>query len=234
MSKEDFTETRPRRGDRGLFGMVLLFAGVAWFLSRAGMLHVAADTLLSILLICIGAGLLLTRRSGRRAWPILLGGILLFVLMGSSASAHVHWGGSSQVTFMPRSISQLHHPYQLGAGDLRLDLTKLDFSGSLPIKAQVGAGELDVIVPRDVQVQVKYQDGIGGVTLDGHDFGHGFVSNGTWSSGSSGGSRELVLDLQVGAGQINLTRGIASAPAAPSAPNAPSAPVAPSLPAGSS
>ena len=231
MSKEDFTETRPRRGDRGLFGMVLLFAGVAWFLSRAGMLHVAADTLLSILLVCIGAGLLLTRRSGRRAWPILLGGILLFVLMGSSASAHVHWGGSGGVTrFVPTSTRQLAD-YQIGEGEMRLDLTRLEFSGTTPVVAKVGFGDLEVTVPKGVAVKIDYKDVLGEVNIEGHEFSHGVGTDATWrSSGYDQASKRLNLDLEVGAGSINVTSGNPTLPTRPTVPTDSTLPPAPGSP----
>jgi hypothetical protein len=221
--KEDSTETRPRRGDRGLFGMCLLFAGVVWFFSRAGMLHVAADTLLSILLICIGAGLLLTRRSGRRFWPILLGGVVLFVLMGSSASARVHWGSSGQPKFAPTSPSELHKPYELGAGQMRLDLTRMVFANTVQVQAKVGAGQLEVVVPSDIPVTVRYQEGVGGINVEGHALGNGFLSQGTWpASEHQSSSRSIELDLEVGAGHIDVTAGgmaaISPAPTRPPSP----------------
>ena len=205
MATEDSTETRPRRGDRGLLGMVLLFAGLVWFLSRSGMLHVAADTLLSILLICIGGGLLLTRRSGRRFWPILLGGIVLFVLMGSSASARIHWHGPSGVThFAPTSADQLVD-YQVGAGDMRLDLTKLGFSGTTPVVAKVGFGDLEVTVPKGVAIEVDYKDGLGNVNIEGQELSHGLGTGDTWRSpGYSTATKRLKLDLEVGAGSIDV------------------------------
>lgn len=203
--------------------MVLLFAGLAWFLSRSGMLHLAADTLLSILLIGIGAGLLITRRSGRRFWPILLGGIVLFVLMGSSASARVHWGDGGQSTFTPKAPADLQRPYQLGAGQMRLDLTKMAIQGNVQVQAKVGAGQLEVIVPPNIPLTVRYQEGVGGIEVEGHELGNGFFSDGTWPSADRRTTgRQLVLDLQVGAGHIDVTTG--GPPTPPSAPKAPSPP----------
>lgn len=233
VSTEDSTETRPRRGDRGLFGLVLLFAGIVWFLSRAGMLHVAADTLLSILLICIGAGLLLTRRSGRRFWPILLGGVVLFTLMGSSASARIQWHGSSgQTVFTPTSPSDLQRPYQLDAGQMRLDLTNMVFANTVQVQAKVGAGQLAVVVPSNVPITVRYEEGVGGINVEGRELGNALFSKGSWSSPQrQSSSRRILLDLEVGAGHIDvITGGSAPVPASPKLPPTPTLPPAPKVP----
>ena len=211
--------------------MVLLFAGVVWFLSRTGTLHVAADTLLSILLICIGAGLLITRRSGRKFWPILLGGVVLFVLMGSSASTRIHWHGpGGEEVFAPTSAAGLPR-YQVPIGNLRLDLTGLDFTDQsttapVPVVAKVGLGDLDVVVPTGVGVQVKYKDGFGDVNIEEQQVSHGTESS-TWRSpGYETARKRLNLDLEVGSGAINVT----SAPSRTSFGSVPTVPPRPAVP----
>jgi len=207
---EEMQRTRRRRGDRGVFGLVLVFLGAVWLLGRMNLLHLAADTLLAILLMCLGAGLLLTRRSGRHHWPIFLGGIVLFVLMGSSAAAngHLHGAGAAvgNPSYEPTALNELHD-YNLGAGDMTINLTQLDLSSHPTVHASVGAGNLDVVIPRGAKVEVNYTDRFGDVTILGNDVAGGINSDASWfSRGYRSGARDLALDLTVTAGNIDVTQ----------------------------
>ncbi|HUZ44102.1 MAG TPA: LiaF domain-containing protein [Acidimicrobiales bacterium] len=202
---EEMYRTRRRRGDRGVFGLVLVFLGAVWLLGRMNLLHLAADTLLAILLMCLGAGLLLTRRSGRHHWPILLGGIVLFVLMGSSAAAnsHIH-GAVGDQSYEPTALNQLR-PYNLEVGDMTINLTKLDLSSGPAVQASVGSGDMEVIVPRGARIQVNYTDRFGDVTILGNDVASGFISQSTWTSPGAGAANPpVVLNLTVDEGDINV------------------------------
>jgi len=203
-SYDDVERPRARRGDRGVFGLVVVFLGVVWLLGRTNLLHLAADTLLAVLLMCLGAGLLLTRRSGRHKWPILLGAVVLFVLMGNSAAAdgHVHFHGAGNPTYTPRNVSDLH-PYDLGAGNMTIDLTGLSLSADPTVHASVDAGNLRVLLPRGAALELNYTDRLGNVTLDGVDLAGGINSHSTWkSSGYGSASAKVALDLNVYAGNI--------------------------------
>jgi len=207
---EEIYRTRRRRGDRGVFGLVLVFLGAVWLLGRMNLLHLAADTLLAILLMCLGAGLLLTRRSGRHHWPILLGGIVFFVLMGSSAAAngHIHVPGTAvgNPSYEPTALNELHD-YNLGAGNMTINLTQLDLSSHPTVRATVGAGNLDVVVPHGAKMKVNYTDRFGDVSVLGQNVAGGINSDARWiSPGYGSGTRALVLDLTVTAGNIDVSQ----------------------------
>ncbi|MHB1445910.1 MAG: LiaF domain-containing protein [Acidimicrobiales bacterium] len=206
----EMQRTRPRRGDRGVFGLVLVLLGAVWLLGRMNLLHLAADTLLALLLMGLGAGLLLTRRSGRHHWPILLGGVVLFVLMGGSAAANGRIRGAGAAvgnpSYVPTNLGELHD-YTLGTGDMTINLTKLDLSGRPTVHATVGAGNLDVIVPRGSKVEVNYTDQVGDVTVLGQNVAAGISSQSTWmSQGYSSAGQAVMLDLTVDVGDINVTQ----------------------------
>ncbi|MHB1923937.1 MAG: LiaF domain-containing protein [Acidimicrobiales bacterium] len=207
---EEMYRTRRRRGDRGVFGLVLVFLGAVWLLGRMNLLHLAADTLLAILLMCVGAGLLLTRRSGRHHWPILLGGVVLFVLMGGSAAAnsHIHVTGSAvgNPSYSPAAPADLHD-YNLGVGNMTIDLGQLDLSSHPTVHATVGAGNLTVVVPAGTKVDVNYTDRIGDVTILGHDVAGGINSDSSWVSGGyASAGKGVMLDLTVYTGDIRVTQ----------------------------
>lgn len=227
--------------------MALLAAGTLWLLGELGLLHVAGRTLASVALVCIGAGLILTRRTGRRRWPILAGGILALSLLGNSASASFRsqFGGTiGPQTYRPAQPSQVQNKYETAAGALTLDLSRISFpSGShRTVEASVGAGPLHVIVPADVALRVKAHDSAGPVTVLGRQLGAGLDENDEYEDpGWDRTSRfRLTLDLHVGAGPIEVDRASAvqragnllSLPTVPSVPTAPQAPVAMQAPDG--
>lgn len=228
-------------GDRSMLGMALLAAGTLWLLGELGLLHVAGRTLASVALVCIGAGLIMTRRTGRRRWPILVGGLLALSLLGNSASASFRsqFGGTvGPQTASPTQLSQVRARYQTAAGALTVDLSGVGFppGGHQAVDASVGAGPLHVIVPADVALRVKAHDSAGPVTVLGRQLGAGLDENDEYQDPDWGRTSRfrLTLDLHVGAGPIDVERtGAAkqaqnpqSAPAPPLAPKAPQVPVA--------
>jgi phage shock protein PspC (stress-responsive transcriptional regulator) len=88
--------------------------------------------------------------------------------------------------------------YDLGIGKLRLDLTHVATPGTL--HAHVAIGELDVVVPRDARVLVKAHVKAGSIDALGH---HNDGAGTRLEAGSSGG---IVIDANVGAGHIEVTR----------------------------
>lgn len=199
-----------RHGDRGILGLVLLFVGVVWLIGRMGWAHLAARTLLSILLMCIGAGLLLTWRSGRRGWPILLGGLVWLCLIGISAAPGASAAYGSAVggqSYQPKVPRDLPGAYRVGLGRLDLDLTRLRLPSSQVVKvvADVGVGSLTVMAPRGIGLDVQVIDHVGKAYLPGSAPSAGLNVDRTWKSpGYSKAGRHLDLDLQVGVGQLTV------------------------------
>ncbi|HEX5268417.1 MAG TPA: LiaF domain-containing protein [Acidimicrobiales bacterium] len=206
-------------GDRSLLEMALLAAGTLWLLGELGLFHVAGRTLASVALVCIGAGLLVTRRTGRRRWPILVGGILALSLLGNSASANFRsefgtsMGPDSET---PTQLNGIHAKYEVAAGPLILDLSKIQFppGSRRKVAASVGAGPLHVIVPSDVALRVYAHDTAGPVTVLGHDLGSGFDETGNYQDPdwSRTNKFRLTLDLHVGAGPITVDHPVPQAP----------------------
>jgi predicted membrane protein len=107
----------------------------------------------------------------------------------------------------PTTLAQLDDKYELGMGDLAIDLRDLTFPrGETSVKATVGIGDLTIRVPADVTVDV-----------DGHASGGQVVLFGNIDDGTSVHShahevgtaplRVLDLDARVGFGRVTVERG---------------------------
>jgi len=122
-------------------------------------------------------------------------------------------GGTGDVHASPQVVADVRGEYHLAAGQLTLDLSQVDFSAAnATVTATVALGQLTVIVPAGVTVDMQGHAGAGEIDLLGH------VVDGLnidAASVAAGGATETVhLNLRVGFGQVNVVR----APAVPAAP----------------
>jgi phage shock protein PspC (stress-responsive transcriptional regulator) len=103
----------------------------------------------------------------------------------------------------PASSAELKPAYELGIGDLRVDLSGIGpVTTETHVQAKVGVGQLEIIVPRDVSVAVDARAKAGEVdVLNLHDDGR----NAQVTTGSGG---LLVIDATVGAGEIDVIRAV--------------------------
>lgn len=169
-----------------------------------------------VLVLLAGLAILWSYNSGRasRRSRILvrsLVGLLVAVVVAVvvAASVALAWfdvglsdGVGSRVE-APASSAELKPAYELGIGDLRIDLSEIGpVTTETHVDAKVGIGELEIIVPRDVSVAVDARAKAGEVyVLNQHDDGR----NAEVSTGSGG---LLVIDAKVGAGRIDVIRAI--------------------------
>jgi phage shock protein PspC (stress-responsive transcriptional regulator) len=192
--------------------LALLAAGVAGALDNFGVVHMSAASTLALMLTVIGAGLMVASLWGRAGWLILVGLLLLPGVVVSSVVRDV--GFTSQtgdVVERPTGVQEVLPQYKLGGGDLRIDLSAVQFDARkapAPIDASVGAGELTVIVPGDQPVRVNARVSAGEIdifespTRDGLDLRTSVID-----PPSSQPGRQLVLNLRVGVGTITVQRG---------------------------
>jgi phage shock protein PspC (stress-responsive transcriptional regulator) len=103
----------------------------------------------------------------------------------------------------PASAAELKPAYELGVGDLRVDLSRIGpVTTETHVQATVGVGELRIILPRDVSVAIDARAKVGEVdVLSRRDDGR----NAHVSTGSGG---LLVIDAKVGAGEIDVIRAV--------------------------
>jgi predicted membrane protein len=186
---------------RVALGALLLGAGVAWLLTKAGVLDLAYETWIGIFLVAIGLAILLT--PGRHVLLAVLGVLVLLAgLPALVVDRDVLQGGVGDASESPSSRAQLE-PYHHGIGKLTIDLTApgLQLDGA-KVKATVGVGELDVSVPPDTDVKLDAHVGIGNVQAFGHDDGGFDVDVQRLSSTS--GSQEMRLTVDVGIGSVRV------------------------------
>ena len=110
--------------------------------------------------------------------------------------------GVGDHVYSPSTAAAIAPSYRLGVGNLRIDLSAIrPGAKKLNVKAKVGVGELRVVVPKGVPVQVDARAKLGDVyVLSREDSGR----NAVVKTRARGG---YVIDATVGLGKVLVVRG---------------------------
>ena len=178
-----------------VISMLLIGAGVA------ALLGVELLAFLAVALLVVGGAMLVGARWGRARGLIPVGLLLAAAATVTAVTDVSLAGGVGTRHRSPLTEAQLR-PYRLGVGELIVDLRDLDVDGSARVRAEVGVGQITVLVPPDVDVEGDAHVGMGQVTAfgrstDGSDVDRRFDHDAEVET-----SRTLVLDLDAGIGEI--------------------------------
>jgi hypothetical protein len=162
-------------------------------------------------LAAIGLLLVVLGLAGWRAGFVAFLAVVLAITAFSSAVVPqgIQVGGPvGDAAWTPTSVTSGTR-YHLGAGDAVLDLSSLPTEGLVGARlpAYVGLGELKVIVPQDLTVEVKGHVGLGEILLPTDTRNNG--KSGTDVSRAvviGDGPTEVVVDAGVGVGQITVVK----------------------------
>ncbi|MFI1418332.1 PspC domain-containing protein [Streptomyces sp. NPDC020731] len=208
------------RGPRGTGGWIFLLAllacglgtGLAWEQHPLG---TSLQTGLACALAVFGVGVAVSAFLGRTgAGSIILAVITAGLLAGSAALPKDIGTDWTHTAWEPTSVAQIRPTYDLGAGEGVLDLSaiRVPADGTVSTRADVGLGRIHVIVPRDVTVRLSVDVGVGDIQLPGDRRKDVDVAPGKHKEVTlepPAGVEEagtLDLDLQVGAGQAEVSR----------------------------
>jgi phage shock protein PspC (stress-responsive transcriptional regulator) len=166
---------------------------------------VAAAILLWLTWFAVAA----TRSGWLRAVAIAVSSavVLLLVLVAAFLAVFdVHLrDGIAERTFAPASVDTLRDEYELGMGELVLDLRSVEFPlGETRLRARVDAGRIRVLLPDGVALRADTDARLGEIDLLGRRVEGWEVARRVDESGL----RVLVLSAEVGIGEIAVGRGL--------------------------
>jgi hypothetical protein len=190
-----------------LVGALLVLVGIGWLLDAAGV-AVPWRAILPASLIAVGLACVAGAFRGRQH-ALMVVGVALMVVLALAAAAD--WdldvpvtGGVGDRSEQPRTPADLTR-YELAAGDLLVDLRQLQVPpGTTAVEARVGAGELVVLVPGGVSVEVQARSGLGEVQVLGQQ--KSGLGNRLYTIADAAGDGTLRLDVRVGLGQVRVER----------------------------
>ncbi|WP_406400194.1 PspC domain-containing protein [Streptomyces sp. NBC_00879] len=208
------------RGPRGIGGTVFLFAllaaglgtGLSWDSNPLG-------TSLQIGLVCalavFGLGLLVSSLLGRTGFGTIMMTMITAVLLAGAAALprdiSTQW---VRTGWKPATVAAVQEHYELGSGVATLDLSSLAVPAGRTVStsAEVGAGRLKVVVPKNAPVKVRAEAGIGDIRLPDDAPNDIDVSAGKErqqtlpAPAGAKPSGTVELNLEVGIGQVEVTR----------------------------
>jgi predicted membrane protein len=194
-----------RPGGRLAIGALLIVVGAVWLAERFDWIDVGAELVLPLLVTAIGVVLLVLSFEGEHPGLVTFGVILaVLTLLTAVAPTQGFRGGVGDRRIEPATMSALESPYRLGIGSLRIDLTDVSIEGTVEVEADVGIGDLLIIVPDDVAVDVQARSGAGEIRIFGERTEGIDVQDSFTSSGSS--RDVLVIDASVFLGQVEVRR----------------------------
>lgn len=187
-----------------VLAVVMLIAGASVLASKAELFDVSVSGVLTVCLLVVGLGLLVSVRWGRARGLIPLGLVLAAGVGIASLFSFPLWSGIGERVVRVDERADIDGPIHHGIGTLDVDLRDLDLDGDTArLEVGVSLGELVVVVPDDVDVEFAGEVSAGeitvfGRTVDGIDR--------TLSTDRDGGSEPgtLVIDAQVGLGELRV------------------------------
>ncbi len=198
-----------RRRRRHLWWLALALVGigvlVVTVLGLVGF-HTGALAYAAAVLAGLGATLVVASRAGRP--PLLLpaailAGLVTAALMGSAAVGPLADVGDVKRAFA--SGSELA-PVNVSAGEVAIDLSRLELDGDRNLDVQVGAGSVDLTLPAGVAAEVTWKVRAGEFDAPGGEAHEGFDLSGTKLYPGAAGSPTLHIRLDVGLGDVTVHR----------------------------
>lgn len=151
--------------------------------------------------LALGLALLASAFTPAR-WLVLgVGAFVLPVVVFAAANVNLN-GGVGRHIYRLHSLSQIRRSYELGAGQLEVDLRDVTFPpGTTPLHVRLGVGELVVLVPDDVCVRTRAH--LGGGFVGALEEGFGGLDL-KWRNRVTpvAGARVLMLEGTVGLGAL--------------------------------
>jgi hypothetical protein len=129
------------------------------------------------------------------------------VLMTVVSFDGVH--GVGEIDAKPALLSDVQSEYRKSVGSITLDLTSLPDTGSVRTSARLDVGEVVVIVPKNADVRVDCEAGLGDVDCLGQNE-DGDSPRTTVSDDGDNGEGGLFIDLEAmvsGPGSVEVRRG---------------------------
>jgi phage shock protein PspC (stress-responsive transcriptional regulator) len=190
-----------------VLGVLLLVGGVIWMLDAADVVDTDPGNLLAGALIIIGLGLVVGAWYGRSRALIAAGVVLLVPLSTISMLDVPFTGGFGERTYRPALVRELPDAYRLIGGEMLVDLSELEWEGSQRVEASVAFGELVIVVPQGVRLEVDAEVGGGEVRGLERPTQSGLDIRQRYDITALEGAQVLELDLAVGFGEIVVRHG---------------------------
>jgi phage shock protein PspC (stress-responsive transcriptional regulator) len=189
----------PPRSKLGLLTVssVLVVAGIL------ALAEVSVATALAGCLIVVGGGLLVGGWIGNARWLIVIGVFLAGATAVASVADVPLAGGAGDRRWHAPTDEALRSRYRLGVGNAELDLTDLVLSRDRHVTVTVGAGDLRVYAPADVDLVVDAHAGFGVVSILGREDDGADVDRHVHDDE---GDVRLELELKVGVGRVEVDR----------------------------
>jgi len=211
LAASDARRVAPRSGDAQVLGSLLILGGVFWLLQRSGVVELSWRGALSVLLVVLGVGMVITARRGGNVGLIVLGAVMTLVLVStSSIDIGVLNDGVGQRVLSPMTVAAAQRENALGVGELQIDLRELALpDGETELKYTMGVGELDITLPastEDVAVRVRATMQGGELdVLDKHRTG-GSLSVRAEDRGYDTAAKKLDIVVTMGFGNLQVAR----------------------------
>jgi hypothetical protein len=192
---------------RATVAAALIVIGAVALLDNLTGAQVALVQYLALGLIVVGGGLIVGAWVGRARGLIVLGVLGVLGLAALTATPELPPGGVGDPVFTPQTVADLQQPYELGAGEMIIDLTELavEPQDDIEVNAEMGFGSLQVRVPDDVGVIIEAEADLGDIdALD--QTNEGADQSVTVEEPGPEGSATFALDLSVGFGEIVVER----------------------------
>ena len=204
-------ETIPRRGSGPygsiVIGALLVVVGGLWLLDVVGAVALEAAIVLPAVLAVIGLGLIFGAWNGPHPGLVVAGVfVTIAVLAVATAPPNAFRSGIGDRSILVTDQADLAATYDVGVGGLTLDLSELTMTESAAVDVTIGAGDLTVVLPSDVPVDVSASVGAGQIDLLGEVSEGLSVSRTYTSEGFGAADVKLTLDLDIAAGNMEVER----------------------------
>jgi hypothetical protein len=155
--------------------------------------------------VLVGAAIAVSSWAGRAIAGLFgLAILLLFALVCALSISVPLRGGVGDHDAAPTGTP--HALYRHAIGDFRLDLTNAELrDGETRVRATLGIGDLRITLPRDVDLVVHGYAHAGDIRILGEEES-GFRARRTVEVDAPGATATLVVDAEVGLGDIRVER----------------------------
>ena len=183
-------------------GIVLLALSVGGFAAAAAGSALGGGIAVAGLIIACGVGLVGGAFRGGARWligPALVLAVPLAAVAATDLDLRGTWG---ERTFTPTTLAEVERGYDMGAGSMRVDLRDVEFPpGRTTLPLDLGAGEIQVLVPSDLCVLTDARVRMGAVD-DGRDEQGGVDLDVVDRRAVAPGTRAVRLDVDLGLGAV--------------------------------